>query len=55
VLIDRQSGADKALTGAGYRFHSVTTLTKLLDHYELSGKVPQYNIEAAREFITKSL
>jgi uridine monophosphate synthetase len=55
VLIDRQSGADKALTGAGYRFHSVTTLTKLLDHYELSGKVPQYHIEAAREFITKSL
>jgi uridine monophosphate synthetase len=55
VLIDRQSGADKALIDAGYKLHSVTTLTKLLDYYEMSGKVQINHIEDAREFIIKNL
>ena len=54
VLIDRQSGADKALTQAGYKLHSVTTLTRLLDHYEMTSKVPKKQIEAAREFLIKN-
>jgi len=54
VLIDRQSGADKALAQAGYKLHSVTTLTRLLDHYEMTGKVPKKQIEAAREFLIKN-
>jgi uridine monophosphate synthetase len=54
VLIDRQSGADTALSDAGYKLHSVTTLTKLLDYYEMSGKVPTHHIEEARQFITKN-
>jgi uridine monophosphate synthetase len=55
VLIDRQSGADKALAGAGYRLHSVTTLTKLLDYYEMNSKVSKNHIEEARGFITRYL
>jgi len=54
VLIDRQSGADKALAEAGYRLHSVTTLTRLLDHYEKTDKVPKNQIKAAREFLIKN-
>jgi uridine monophosphate synthetase len=51
VLIDRQSGAREALCDAGYKMHSVFTLTELLDHWEKSGKVPVDQIQAAREFI----
>jgi uridine monophosphate synthetase len=54
VLIDRQSGADKALADAGYKLHAVTTLTNLLDYYELSGKVQKDHIAEAREFLTKN-
>ncbi len=54
VLIDRQSGADKSLADAGYKLHSVTTLTELLDYYEMCGKVPSHHIEEARKFITKN-
>jgi len=54
VLIDRQSGADKALEQAGYKLHSVTTLTRLLDHYDMIGLVPKKQIEAAREFLIKN-
>jgi uridine monophosphate synthetase len=55
VLIDRQSGADKALADVGYKLHSVTTLTQLLDYYEMSGKVPSRHIAEARQFITKNM
>ena len=55
VLIDRQSGASEALAKVGYRLHSVTTLSDLLDYYEVNGMVPKENIEAARAFITKIL
>ncbi len=54
VLIDRQSGADKALAEAGYRLHSVTTLTELLDYYEVSNKVQKKHIDEAREFLSKN-
>jgi uridine monophosphate synthetase len=55
VLIDRQSGADKALADAGYKLHSVTTLTKLVDHYEMSGKVLKNHINDAREFLARNM
>ena len=51
VLIDRQSGAAESLAQAGYRLHTVFTLTQLLDHWEATGKVPPEQIVAAREFI----
>jgi len=54
VLIDRQSGAGEALARAGYKLHSVTTLTDLLNYYEESGKVPAGQIKAARDFISSS-
>jgi uridine monophosphate synthetase len=53
VLIDRQSGASEALEKAGYRLHAVTTLTKLLNYYEESNKVPIENIRIVREFLQK--
>ena len=54
VLIDRQSGADHALAEAGYKLHAVTTLSRLLDYYEMNGKVPEKQIKAAREFLSKN-
>jgi uridine monophosphate synthetase len=55
VLIDRQSGAKKALMDEGYKLHSVTTLTNLLDYYEKSGRVAIENIETAREFVNSNM
>lgn len=51
VLIDRQSGAAEALTGAGYRLHAVLTLTGLLDYWESIHRIPASQIAAAREFM----
>jgi uridine monophosphate synthetase len=51
VLIDRQSRAKEALAEAGYRLHSVFTLTALLDGWERTGKVPAQQIAAARDFL----
>ncbi|MFZ0532086.1 MAG: orotidine-5'-phosphate decarboxylase [Anaerolineales bacterium] len=55
VLIDRQSGAAEALSSAGYKLHSVTTLTNLLDYYKKNGKVSADQIEIARKFIKSSM
>ncbi len=52
VLIDRQSGAREALDKDGYRLHSVTTLSRLLDYYELHGKVPAGLITQVRNFLS---
>jgi uridine monophosphate synthetase len=52
VLIDRQSGAAEALAAAGFRLHSVFTLTALLDGWEAASKVPAGEIAAAREFLS---
>ncbi len=51
VLIDRQSGAAQALERAGYHLHAVFGLTQLLDHWELTGRVPKAQIQAVREFL----
>jgi uridine monophosphate synthetase len=53
VLIDRQSGAAEMLAEAGYRLHSVFTLSQLLDYYETRGSVDLGYIKAAREFLSK--
>ncbi|OQA41040.1 MAG: Orotate phosphoribosyltransferase [Chloroflexi bacterium ADurb.Bin325] len=53
VLIDRQSGAQEALAGAGYRLHAVTRLAELLDYWEANAAVPADRIAAAREFMTR--
>ncbi len=51
VLIDRQSGASESLAQAGYRMHTVFTLTELLDYWEQTSQVPVEHIKAAREFL----
>ena len=51
VLIDRQSGASEALAAAGYRLHAVITLTQMLDHWTLTGRVPAEQIAATRTFL----
>ena len=55
VLIDRQSGASEALSAAGYRLHSVMTLTNLLEYYAKSNKVSAEQIEKARKFLGSSM
>lgn len=51
VLIDRQSGAAQALERSGYHLHAVFGLTQLLDHWELTGRVPKDRIRTVREFL----
>jgi uridine monophosphate synthetase len=54
VLIDRQSGASEALAKAGYQLHSVSTLTNLLNYYEVNHKMPREKIQMVREFLQTS-
>lgn len=54
VLIDRQSGAAEALAEAGLTLRAVFTLTELLDHWERTGKVPDEQIQAVREFLAST-
>jgi uridine monophosphate synthetase len=51
VLIDRQSGAKEALEAAGFRLHSVLTITQLLDTWEMTGRVEKDPIAATRTFL----
>jgi uridine monophosphate synthetase len=51
VLVDRQSGADKALSEAGFALHSIVTLTDLLDCYENNGKVQKELLDNVRNFL----
>jgi len=51
VLVDRQSGAVEALAAAGYELHAVMTLTQMLDHWTLTGRVPAEQIAATRAFL----
>jgi uridine monophosphate synthetase len=51
VLVDRQSGAARALAEAGLRLHAVFTLSALLDYWERAGSVPADQIAAARVFL----
>lgn len=50
VLIDRQSGAGEALAAAGYMLHSLVTLSELLDHWQSTGRIPEEQINAVRDF-----
>jgi uridine monophosphate synthetase len=54
VLIDRQSGAARALAEAGFRLHAVFTLTGLLDHWEGAGRIPVAVIDQVRDFLRNS-
>ncbi len=51
VLVDRQSGAKEALTGAGFNLHAVLTITELLNYWEQNGKVSLEKIAETREFL----
>ncbi len=53
VLIDRESGAGESLKAAGYNLHHVVTMTQLLSHWQLGGRVPLDQIEAVRAFLSK--
>ncbi len=54
VLIDRESGAREALEEQGYRMHALFTLTQLLDYWEATNRLPQEQLEKAREFLSKN-
>ncbi len=51
VLVDRQSGAKESLEQAGYSMYAVFTITQLLDHWEVAGKVAKDKIEETRKFL----
>lgn len=51
VLIDRELGAAEALAEQGIRLHSVLTLSTLLDYWEVTGRVSQEHLSAARLFV----
>ena len=38
---------------AGYRLHAVMTLTQMLDHWTLTGRVPAEQIAATRAFLNR--
>ena len=52
VLVDRQSGAKEALTGAGFNLHAVLTITELLNYWEHNHKVSLEKIAETREFLS---
>jgi len=54
VLIDRQSGAKKALEQSGYYLHAVLRITDMLDYWEKTGKVTKEKISATRRFLEDS-
>ena len=51
VLIDRESGANEKLFGAGYRLHAVFTLRKLVQLLEAQGLVTEEQHQAVEQFI----
>jgi uridine monophosphate synthetase len=54
VLIDRQSGASEALAKSGYHLHAVLTLSGLLDYWEATRRIPAEQIQAARDFLSRT-
>jgi len=54
VLIDRQSGAARALAKAGYGFYALLTLTQMLDRWERGGQVALEYIQATRAFLANT-
>jgi orotate phosphoribosyltransferase len=55
VLIDRQSGTNKAMAEAGYRLHAIYTLTELLDRWEKGGILPKDDLTRTRRFLVESV
>ncbi len=51
VLVDRESGAREALAAAGFRLHTVLSLTQLLDHWERNSSVLPEHVAATRRFL----
>ncbi len=51
VLVDRQSGAAEALQQAGIKLHAVLTLSRLIDYWEKTNRIPAEQIQAVREFL----
>lgn len=54
VLVDRQSGAAQALAQAGYRLHSVFSLTDLIAHWQANGSIDAKQAQAVRQFLAAS-
>jgi uridine monophosphate synthetase len=54
VLVDRQSGAKESLAKAGYALHAVLTISEMLDHWEVTGKVETSKIGATRQFLAEN-
>jgi uridine monophosphate synthetase len=53
VLIDRQSGAEEALSREGYRLRSIFTLSGLLREWEEQGLVSPEQVKQVQEFLSK--
>jgi uridine monophosphate synthetase len=51
VLIDREQGAKEMLAKAGYNFHAVTTLRKLLDEWIASGAITREQFDEVMGFL----
>lgn len=51
VVIDRQGGAREAIEGRGYRFHSVATLSQLMDVWEAQGTLPESQRKAVEDYL----
>ncbi len=54
VILDREQGGDKILAKAGYRLHSLGTLSEVLDALVASGKVEPDMRAKVREFIKEN-
>jgi uridine monophosphate synthetase len=54
VLVDRQSGATESLAKAGFTLHAVLTITQMLEHWEINGKVEGDKIRETRVFLEQN-
>lgn len=54
VLIDRQGGARALVEGAGKRLHAVFTLSDLVNHWRLSGRLDDERAATVRAYIALS-
>lgn len=54
VLIDREQGAKEMLGKAGYNFHAVTTLRKLLEDWQASGAITREQFGEVMGFLNQT-
>ena len=54
VLVDRESGAKESLAEAGYAMHAVLMISKMLNHWEETGRVEKDKIETTRKFLSEN-